>query len=377
MLYALALCIAALSPDVCARAVVSPGNTARLHAAFDRARDGPIMIGAIGGSITQAGGYLDGVAARFGPVLVRNAGLSATESYLGAHRVSEDLLDWQPDVVIIDYAVNDATMPLLQRTYEGLVRRILNEPQAPAVILVFFMLSTGENSQSQQIPIGAHYGLPMISFRDALWPEIEAGNLAVEDILLDTVHPNSTGHQYAADMLIAYLEGVLSEPPDAPRAMPPPLYSGTFARAEMLDATYPVTLTGQWGTPPYWSDYPAEGPGWAAQPGATLTCDVTGTAVGLAFLTTASGGLVTARVDNLAPFTFDTTGAAWRFSTALIAENLTPGPHTLSVEAHGEAWLYGVMAAGPSEPEMPAAGTAGLVLLAVALILEFQRFARY
>jgi len=75
-------------------------------------------------------------------------------------------------------------------TLEGLVRQVLKRPNHPAVVLLFMMNRQGANAQEWHGKIGRHYGLPMVSFRDALWPEIQAGSMKWEDVEADMVHPN-------------------------------------------------------------------------------------------------------------------------------------------------------------------------------------------
>lgn len=63
------------------------------------------------------------------------------------------------------------------------------------------------------MPVGRHYALPMLSFRDAVWPQIEAGHLAWRDVIADTVHPNDLGHRQAAQLCTSFFDRVLREPP--------------------------------------------------------------------------------------------------------------------------------------------------------------------
>ena len=53
-----------------------------------------------------------------------------------------------------------------------------------------------------QIEIGKKYNSSMISFRDAIKNEIELGNINIEDVLSDEVHPNGYGHKIIRDLII-------------------------------------------------------------------------------------------------------------------------------------------------------------------------------
>lgn len=205
------------------RGLVSLGNTARLQAVFEKARRGePITIAAIGGSITAGGAatkniknrYVNHLAAWFAKnfwkakVRAVNAGIGGTNSYYGAMRLQADVLVHKPDLVVVEYAVNNMADRGFAESYEGVLRQILRNPQKIAVIELFFMHKDGENAQAWQEMLGRHYQLPMVSFRDAWWPELTAGRAAWKDLYADVVHPNDTGHILASELLISILEQV-------------------------------------------------------------------------------------------------------------------------------------------------------------------------
>lgn len=248
------LALAAPNAEMVARSVVSPGNTTRLKRVFAKAARGePVTLGFIGGSITQGSlaseptrNYASQIAAWWGQrfpnasLSVVNAGLAGTGSLLGAFRVGADLLSKDPDLVIVEFSVNDASADA--DAYEGLLRQILDHRTAPAALLLFMMWEKGGNMQSMQVPIGRHYDLPMISFRDALWPEMEAGRLAWRDVIVDVVHPNDLGHRYAASFCTNFFEKVLRQQATTHGAftldqLPAPLGSSLYAHVGLMPAT--------------------------------------------------------------------------------------------------------------------------------------------
>jgi hypothetical protein len=170
-----------------------------------------------------------------------NAGIGATGSDLGSHRVAKDLLARPIEFIVAEYAMNDDGCPLATETLEGLTRQILAQPNQPAMMLLFLMNDRGVNTQERHIPIGWHYGLPMVSFRDALWPEVQAGRLVWSDFEADFVHPNSRGHGYCAQFVTALLDEVLDGLPadcEFPPAPPPPasLVSDVFQFTKLHNA---------------------------------------------------------------------------------------------------------------------------------------------
>ncbi len=182
------------------------GNTSRFTKLFQKAARGEkIVIGAIGGSITWGaektleGQYIERIGQWFRDtfhceVEVVNAGIGATNSYYGVHRLQKDLLDYKPDFVIVEYAVNDPDTQLAQNTYEMLVRNVLSSETDPAVLLLCTMAAGGKNVQEYHVACGEYYDLPVVSYRDAVWPEMKYGRIKWEELSPDDVHPNNTGH---------------------------------------------------------------------------------------------------------------------------------------------------------------------------------------
>ena len=343
---------AATEAELVRRSLVSRGNSARLERVLARARSGgAVTIGVIGGSIT-AGASASRPENRWGNLVAQwwrehvpdsrvtfvNAGIGATGSNIAAHRVKRDLLASNPDLVVAEFGVNDPNTELAAETLEGMLRQILRTPNHPAVMLLFTMHRNGGNAQEWHGKVGRHYGLPMVSFRDALWPEIEAGRLRWEDVEADEVHPNDRGHRYCATFVTAVIGDVLASlPAEASGRMPPlpaPLISDVFERTALLNAesTTPAGNTG-------WSPLPKcpFGPGWRSDtPGSVLELDVSGTAVSLVFHRIKRDmGIARASTDGGEPVDMDAWfNADWGGYSAwqLVARGLQPGTHRLRIE---------------------------------------------
>lgn len=141
------------------REIVNIGNTNRLRNFFDsmKARQ-VIRVGYIGGSVT-AGAlasippycYAERFCAFLGnkfsnnQFIAINAGIGSTGSRFGCSRVEDDLLLKKPDLVIIEFTVNDALSDSTRTwfTQEGLVRRCLKEISGPVMFLLL-MNSQGD-----------------------------------------------------------------------------------------------------------------------------------------------------------------------------------------------------------------------------------------
>lgn len=208
--------------EMAQRALLQLGNTQRIQNAIKKARDGEsVTIAYLGGSITQGGNASPGETncyanlsymkfkGMFGQENVHyvNAGVAGTPSTFGLLRVEKDVLSYKPDVVVVEFAVNDEGKPFNQYIYESLVRRILKSETEPAVILMFTVFEKGYNAQEHMMKVGEYYDLPMISVKDAIFPEIEAGRMNFkEDYGKDGLHPDNAGHAMIADFFAYYFE---------------------------------------------------------------------------------------------------------------------------------------------------------------------------
>ena len=126
-----------------------------------------------------------------------NAGIGATPSFLGAFRLEQMVLAHKPDLVFVEFSVNDpsTTHTLLEGeildAYEAVVRRCL-ERDIPVVQV--FMNDQGNNGmQSVHNEIARYYQLPTVSYHNAIYPEDQL-ICDWERLSPDDIHPNNAGH---------------------------------------------------------------------------------------------------------------------------------------------------------------------------------------
>ena len=156
------------------RSLYSLGNTSRLKAKLRQAQSGEDMtVAYIGGSITRGetagaeGCYAklsyNYIAEKYGTcdnVKYVNAGVSGTPSVLGNLRLQKDVLDYNADIVFVEFAVNDAQDNTHKESYESLVRTVLTQENDPAVVLIFNRTANGYTAQEYMKEIGDYYSLP-------------------------------------------------------------------------------------------------------------------------------------------------------------------------------------------------------------------------
>ena len=233
--------------------VMSTGNNARLKKVIDRARSGEqITLATIGGSITEGAGasrynecwayrFCESFGKAYGTdggtnVHLVNAGVGGTPSPFGYMRYNREIVgrvpaedaDGLPDVVVIEFSVNDWQEPTNHRCYESMVKEILEAPNEPAVILLFAVFRNGFNLQDDLKKIGYNYGLTMVSIKDGFYGHI-GKKIKPEGFFADEYHPTSLGHRIMTDCLMQAVADVAEAEPDEPQDIDvKPVYGTSF-----------------------------------------------------------------------------------------------------------------------------------------------------
>ena len=205
------------------------GNSIRIINVMKRALKGePISLGFIGGSITQGCSATD-EGFCYAALIYNwwkknfpasetsyiNAGIGATTSQFGAARADDDLLCYRPDVVFIEFSVNDNDefpnnrQELFRETFEGLVRKILSADNSPAVIIIHSVrFDDGSSEEELHSKIGKYYGIPCISMKECIYSRILKDELNICNITTDNLHPTNYGHALMASHVTDYLESI-------------------------------------------------------------------------------------------------------------------------------------------------------------------------
>ncbi len=224
------------------RSLVQTGNLYRVQKAIEKAKRGEeVVVAYLGGSITQGAGakpintecyaYRSYLAfkKRFGKGAGENvrfikAGAGGTCSELGLTRYDLDVLrhgSVVPDIVFLEYAVNDAGDETDGVCYESLVRMAMDGPGNPAVILLFAVFMDDFNLQERMIPIGKRCQTPMISLKNAVTPQFseETPVITKRQYFYDLFHPSNDGHRIMADCIDYFWEQAEKAAPETAEAV--------------------------------------------------------------------------------------------------------------------------------------------------------------
>jgi lysophospholipase L1-like esterase len=189
-----------------------------------------VVIGYLGGSITAAGnGWRDQSVNWFQQQYPRatikqiNAGVGGTGSDLGVFRVQHDVLNNKPDLVFVEFAVNDGGLApeRIYQTMEGIVRQVWKQNKKTDICFVYtlsgnmvpvFQQGHLWPSMLAMEQVAQHYDIPSVTFGKSVVELVTNGSLIFQGkeqdypgkliFSADNVHPNSqTGHRLYTEAL--------------------------------------------------------------------------------------------------------------------------------------------------------------------------------
>lgn len=347
----LALLLSVLSLNAAPAAAPGLGRT---WAKLDK--DKQLIIGYFGGSITAGAGASRAEATSWRALTTAwfrqqfpqahiqeiNAAVGGTGSDFGAYRCQRDLLSRHPDLVFVEFAVNDFGFPDARASayYEGVIRQILQSNPAVDIVVTYAVTKEADNYPQGGTPhtlvseqkIADYYGLASVNPGKALSQAIQDGHGTWATLTIDNTHPNDVGYRIYADEMIRFLQSHLQDQPAVAPPLPGPLNPHPVDRVSMVDA---------WtAKAPAWKQEPPAGnfPRSIAcnTPGATLDLPFEGTAIGLDWMITPDGGMIDYSIDGAparSASSWDTYALKFsRPNTFFVAENLPPGKHVLHLK---------------------------------------------
>lgn len=188
--------------------IYSMGNTYRLTKKLEAAENGEkLTMAYLGGSITEGkkystpfSNYVKSTFATGGFTEV-NAGLSGTSSVVGLVRSESNIVEKNPDIIFIEFSVNDHEDIMYKKCFESVIKKFLDLPNEPAVVILINRAKGGFSSQEQMVKVGKNLDIPIISMDNALTKAFNSGFLTTGDYFSDEYHPHDQGGQLIADCL--------------------------------------------------------------------------------------------------------------------------------------------------------------------------------
>ena len=292
---------------------------------------GKLCVGFIGGSITQGSGAnpstngyayqtIEWLKDRFPEYEIEGhvAGVGGTGSDLGTCRLGEELLVYNPDLVFIEFAVNDGGDPSKKASTEGIIRQVKeHNPDADMVLVNTLQLPGFANDYgAKQIPLAVqyknevadHYNLGVINVGKALYyTMVDEERTEPGYYMSDNAHPSNAGHTHYKDTIARYIDSLVA---NADLSVP------SSVLVEPMDENYftgtvvglddpSVTLDGDWtersdkkaGLHNLWE---------SNTPGDSIEYTFTGTGIGLYMRVAPDTGIINYQIDGGEIKQFDT-----------------------------------------------------------------------
>ena len=151
-----------------------------------------------------------------------NSSISASGSMLGAFRCAHDVLSLNPDLVFVDFSINDvycATDPDSTRIYfESIVRQIKQANPLCDIVPVYITDQTRAREHSGKLydealaaeEVAAHYKLSSVNIASAVCSLFDYTNDSEwAKYYIDIVHPTNAGYALYFDVIKEFLENEL------------------------------------------------------------------------------------------------------------------------------------------------------------------------
>ena len=139
------------------------------------------------------------------PITFHDAAIGGTGSQLGMFRIERDVLSHQPDLVFLDFTVNDGseeTDTESLASYEQIVRELLQADTAVMPVLMLFKWHAEKADDSlpprhtEHLKLASHYALPAADVLSGIRRKVKAG-VKPADLWNagDGAHPGDEGYQ--------------------------------------------------------------------------------------------------------------------------------------------------------------------------------------
>ncbi len=335
---------------------------------------GEVRIAYLGGSITAQNGWRVKMTSWFGDTFKKakvreiNAAIGGTGSALGVFRLDHDVLRHKPDLLFVEFAVNDggASPQDIWRGMEGIVRKTWRaDPTTDVVFVYTFRVGFEKDLDKDLCPrsmsamemLADHYGIPTINMALRVAELAQDGKLqfdtrggkrppADEDVILfsnDGVHPIDAGHEIYKRVITGAINRMRqADLPAGPHRIGPPFIADNWERATWVPLK-PSMLSDGWRRmdrskglakrfgnrmPELWE---------ATRPGEAIAFTFKGTLAKLYDLLGPDGGQVMITVDGKTrgPVPrFDHYCTYHRIATMGIARGLDDEVHTVTIAIH-------------------------------------------
>lgn len=296
--------------------------------------DNKLDVAYFGGSITANPGWRDIVEDWFdetygaGVVNHHNVSIGGTGSDYGRIRLYKDVVSKNPDIVFVEFAVNDSSSYSADYSMESIVRALNTLEKPPVIIYVYTTVRNFEKNNNAIIlhdKVAEAYGIPVINIRDFVMSKANtdatfknAWEKTNDYISSDNTHPA----QGASELYGNYVTSLLTA--NATKY---------FVRAKSNDEVEPIAN----GTDYFFKNIERSEDAMNAIDD-SYSFTVNGDEVLIEFKRTAGvGGIAEVTIDGVIKETVNTYYASYVPNTLSTYSDLGSGEHTVTVKVIGKS----------------------------------------
>lgn len=328
-----------------------------------------LTIAYIGGSVTDGYGSTNPakswvsllgnwITTNYPDVKLENHKLSigGTGSYFASFRYKREVAPVNPDLLFIEYAINDryngVSYEQVVRSSESIVRLAnKHNPGIDIIYVLTFDISTRDSDYDQlraHRDVANYYGYPCIKLADKFYTMLSETGDDYSVYLKDNVHPNDAGYAFYGEQIIALVEEELAKAAQADsleyreHTLPENTLSPTVTLNANMVYADEIDLSDSFG----WKYQPDADFSWLGKryngriytnlPGSKFTFEFEGTDIGLATGIGPGMGIITVTVDDREPVVIDEYRTSTNPKDRIIAQDLPQGKHTVTVEITGK-----------------------------------------
>jgi len=317
----------------------------KLKDIFETKKD--ITIAYLGGSITENSGYrnifTDYLKETYpdNNITEINAGIGGTNSFLGVARAQKDVISKSPDIVVVDFSVNDNHSgeynPFFGRSYEGIMRKLLAyNPNLPIIAIGFTTDAMNRefyDNGTYPFSVKIHrflceeYKIPYINVGELLYKHIKETNETMMDYTVDNVHPDEKGSKFYGEAFINAIKDY-----DFSKAVTEKILFKNVLENCILSVP---NIADGWKKG-QWNKRRIEDYIYSDTPGTELETEFSGTALGLFTIIEKASGNILYSIDGgdwKEKQIWDTWALSFdRLAAIRLEESLNPGNHTLKIK---------------------------------------------
>ena len=288
-----------------------------------------------------------------------NAAIGGTGSNLGVFRIEQDVLKHKPDLIFIEFAVNDGGLPRekILRSMEGIIRKCWNDNPYTDLCFVYTAVEAHvknlvEGKMNPSViameELADYYGIPSIHMG------IEVARLFADNKLIlsgdpneneriivftkDHTHPLAeSGHPLYASIVVKYLDKMKHKTGDFKHILREPYIKDNWEKARMMNLSG-TEKTGIWEKLPSDNKFVLQFSKffpeiYKATPGSTLRFNFSGRVLVLYDLMGPGTGMLNVTIDGKERKVnrFDGYSTYYRLGMAILADDLEDGNHTAEI----------------------------------------------